>query len=181
MRIRVDELPESGKTLVWSWDERQLARFQPEQDPVHIGLNRPIEVDLEVHREADHVRVAGSIRVAARLVCDRCLEDYPWELDQPFETVLLPGSGQPAEDERELSESELDYEFFDGEVIDLEQLVAEEILLALPLQSLCSDECRGLCPGCGANRNRQACRCAAAAGAEAFQNLAIIRKQLPEK
>jgi uncharacterized protein len=181
MRIRVDEIPDSGRSVVLCWDQTQLARHQSKQDPVRIDLCRPIEVVLEIQKQTDHVRVTGRISLEGLLACDRCLEQYPWQLEHRFETVLLPREEQPAEDEVELDGSELEYEFFDGEVIDLDLLVAEEVLLAIPMQSLCSDECRGLCARCGANLNREACRCSAASKPTAFAKLATIRMELPDK
>lgn len=180
MRIRVDEIPESGTMIHFQWDEQRLARFRPEDDPVQIRLTRPVNVDLEIHRQADHVRVSGRVDLAVRLICGRCLADYPWDLEHRFETVLVPRTDQPSEDEIELEDSELDYEFFDGEVIDLELLVAEEVLLEVPLQTLCSEDCRGLCLGCGVDLNRETCRCSGSSKPSAFAKLESIRAGLPE-
>jgi uncharacterized protein len=64
------------------------------------------------------------------------------------------GDGE-GDDERE----DLEYSVYDGEEIDLTPFIREQMLLALPTRPLCSDDCRGLCPRCGANRNERDCGC----------------------
>lgn len=181
MRVRVDEIPDSGLTLKIRWDKERLGRFQSPDDPARIELLQPLHLTVEIAKHPDHIRIQGRIVVAAQLVCHRCLDQYPWSLDHPFEAFLVEERAVPNEEEVELDDYELDYEFFDGEVIDLDQLIAEEILLALPFQSLCSEDCKGICPACGANRNREPCRCPTSAKLSAFGELKSIRSQLPEE
>ena len=59
----------------------------------------------------------------------------------------------------ELTEDDLDLTVFDGEVVDIDALVTEEILLTVPDHILCKDDCKGICPGCGADRNSVDCGC----------------------
>lgn len=61
--------------------------------------------------------------------------------------------------EYELGAGELDISFLEEEKINVAGLVRENVLLALPVQPLCDDDCRGLCPRCGANLNRGPCSC----------------------
>ncbi|MBM4294554.1 MAG: DUF177 domain-containing protein, partial [Deltaproteobacteria bacterium] len=61
--------------------------------------------------------------------------------------------------EEELTAADLDVDFISGENIDLQGIVREQIILSMPLKPLCHEDCRGLCPGCGANLNREACTC----------------------
>ncbi len=72
------------------------------------------------------------------------------------------------------------YEFFDGEVVEVDQLVAEQIFLALPVKVLCTDNCKGICPGCGANLNEEACRCKAGGRQSPFAKLKLIKTGLRE-
>ena len=86
---------------------------------------------------------------------------------------------RPARKKRN-SREDLAYEFFDGEVIEIDQLVAEQIFLTLPVKVLCSEECKGLCPGCGANLNDEACRCKVDDRKSPFAKLVAIKTGLPE-
>ena len=53
----------------------------------------------------------------------------------------------------------MDFSTYDGDRIDLDEIVREQILLALPTRQLCAEDCKGLCPSCGANLNEKACGC----------------------
>ena len=75
----------------------------------------------------------------------------------------------------------MDYEFFDGEEIDIDLLVVEQIVLALPFKALCSEECKGICPHCGANLNLEPCQCAGKQADSPFATLQAIKQRLPDK
>ena len=184
MRIRVDEVPEAGRFLHFAWAEAQFQRFLPPGDPLTFRFDRPLNVDLEIHKRPDHVLVQGAIQATFQLDCHRCLESFPWELEQPVEVLLLyqqKPPGQVDDEELELTSEEMDQTFFDGEEIDIDVLVAEQVLLALPIKALCSDQCRGICPRCGANLNVEACRCADLQKPSQFAVLQTIRQQLPDR
>ncbi len=104
--------------------------------------------------------VDGSIRAAGKLVCVRCLEPVPWQAEEEFSLEYRRRDAHPSEEEVALEDGELDVAFLTQEVLDLSQLAAEQVLLALPMRIVCDDECAGLCPQCGANRNvAGSCRC----------------------
>lgn len=99
------------------------------------------------------------------LTCGRCLETVPFEISSEVALTLVPG---PAEGEGsgdapavEIEVTDEDATLFDcpGGKADLESLAIEQIYLALPLKPLCRETCQGLCPECGANRNRATCDC----------------------
>ena len=89
--------------------------------------------------------------------CDRCLRALSVPVEQSFELQYVPSLG--AQDEMELIEKDLSTGFYQGEAIEVDDLVREQIELALPMARLCSEECRGLCPECGANLNQTNCVC----------------------
>lgn len=159
MRIRVDEIPESGKLLRFHWDQNRFSHFLPPEDPFQLELLHPLNVKLEIRRETDHIRVTGTIKGSLRTACHRCLTTFAHPLDETVDIYLMEDKGDLSEEEIELETEDLDYEFFDGEVIEIDQLVAEQVFLSLPFKVLCSDDCRGLCPRCGANLNEESCEC----------------------
>ena len=179
MRIRVDEIPEAGRTLRLQWDDSHLAPYVPENDPFNLKLAGPIRVELEVRKLADHVRILGTVKGRLQLGCHRCLSQFEWLLDEPVDVFLFPEEQAPREEETELGVEELDYDFFDGEVIEIDQLIAEQIFLALPFKVLCGEDCRGLCPRCGVNLNEDVCRCAAGDVKSPFAGLLKIKERLP--
>lgn len=159
MRIRVDEIPDSGRFLHFHWDEERLKQFLPPDDPLDMELVRPVNVDLEIHKRSDHIRILGTIQSILRLVCHRCLNAFDRSFEEEVDVFLIEEKNAPQEEETELETDELEYEFFDGENIEIDQLVAEQIFLALPYKILCSERCKGLCSRCGANLNEEPCEC----------------------
>jgi uncharacterized protein len=62
--------------------------------------------------------------------------------------------------EIELSEDDLDVDFVEGNFLGVDQVVREQVVLNVPMKSLCTQECKGLCPLCGCNLNAEKCSCA---------------------
>jgi uncharacterized protein len=62
-------------------------------------------------------------------------------------------------EEKELTAADLDFEYYEGEVIDLDEVIFEQVVLQVPMKPLCSESCRGLCPHCGVNLNKTTCNC----------------------
>jgi len=178
MQIRVEEIPETGLVKTGVWKENRLNQFQPPNDPVHIELMEPVTFSVEIHKRSNHIEITGTLKLIAQLNCHRCLEPYPWSLDHQFHAVLVDYRSVDKAEEVELDPEDMEYEFFDGRVIDIDLLIAEEIFLALPFQTLCSEDCKGLCPHCGANLNRERCSCSKHRIDSPFAKLGILRSQL---
>ncbi len=178
MRVRIDEIPESGRTLRFHWDEDRLRQFVPPGDPFNIKLLRPVNVVLNFNRRPDHTRITGKIAGSLEVSCHRCLRPFPLPLNEQVDIYLVADERMPGGEEKELQRDELLYEFFDGEVIEVDRLVAEQIFLALPVKVLCSDDCKGICPGCGANLNHELCSCKAGSGQSPFTKLKLIKTGL---
>jgi uncharacterized protein len=108
----------------------------------------------------------GEIRVSGRLIvemeadCDRCLEPARFPIDSDFTLYYRPvdeGYG----DEKEIDAGEAEMGFYEGEGLELNDVLREFVLLSLPMQRVCSEDCKGICPKCGQNRNQIECQCQA--------------------
>ena len=131
-------------------------RFDPDR------VSGPMTVRLEgtVRPAGDHFLVDGRTSAAGKLGCGRCLEPVGWEMDAAFDLEIALREAAPLDPELALDEADLDLVILDEPQLDLEQLAMEQIELELPIRVLCKEECAGLCPRCGANRNiDDACRC----------------------
>lgn len=106
-----------------------------------------VDVDVELESLSDGVMVTGHLRAPWEGVCRRCLTPVGGTLDVDVRELFQE---RPTSDE---------VYPFDGEHLDLEPMVREALTLELPLAPLCRDECAGLCPVCGSNRNEVACDC----------------------
>jgi len=180
MRIRVKDISDSGAALDIPWGGKELLPFLEREDVSEMGLPHPLRVHIELYRSADHIRILGSLRGVLRLFCDRCLQPVEWTLDEDIDTVLIDQEYAPTEEETELEEDDLNYEFFKGEAIDIDRFIAEQIFLTLPLKVLCSPSCRGLCPMCGTNLNYRDCGCAQAGKDSSFAVLESLKAHLPK-
>ncbi len=106
------------------------------------------------------VRMRGEIKTTLAAQCDRCLNDVAIPVEIPFDLLYAPadpGEGRPGE--HELHERDLDLAVYENEQINLDELVLEQLELSLPSRVLCREECRGLCPQCGADLNVAPCDC----------------------
>ncbi len=135
----------------------ETSRFLREGDD--IAFLSPIAYELTVRRFGGNVRINGPVRAALTLVCDRCLEPFAFSVDTYLDVELAPRQEAPDAHELELSKDEMDLEYYEGEEIDLDPYVYEEVMLGVPIKALCSGECRGICPQCGQNRNEKECDC----------------------
>jgi uncharacterized protein len=150
--ISAEEL-EITETLDKDW-----WRASVDDAPV-LGLATPLRVRVKASKVGDKYLLAGRISGAVSLKCDRCLEAFRSDLDIPFSFFLVsPKSGQ-GETEVELLDEDLEVDFIQGETIDLDVRIKEQVFLSLPMKSICREECLGFCPLCGANLNEGACHC----------------------
>jgi uncharacterized protein len=112
-----------------------------------------LEVDSELYRHGTDVYFQGNLSATVRTACRRCLEDFDWQLARAFRFLIVKTArGTEPEDDTGI-------DHYAGDQIDLSPLVREQALLALDDRGLCSEECKGLCPGCGANLNGEDCKC----------------------
>jgi uncharacterized protein len=103
----------------------------------------------------------GSAKFTADLACSRCVEPYPFASTSNFHLRFRPQPVVPQQEDEELeiAPDDLDVEFYSERAIPLRDLALEQIQLSIPMKPLCDDVCLGLCPQCGANRNRESCSC----------------------
>jgi len=132
--------------------------------------------------DGNTVHVRGHLRARLGLECGRCLETFPLLVDQELDLFYLPhrpDAVEEEEDEVELSDRDMVVAYYDGERLDLGDVIREQFFLAVPMKRLCGESCRGRCPACGVNRNAQSCACVLAE--EAFDlRLAGLKKILDD-
>jgi uncharacterized protein len=120
------------------------------------------------------IRVKGHVTVRMEADCDRCLEPAACPLDADFELYYRPmedGFG----DEKVLDPGEAEMGFYEGDGLELNEVLREFVLLSLPMQRLCGEGCRGICPVCGQNRNLNPCVCQAEAADDRWAALKTIK------
>jgi DUF177 domain-containing protein len=153
-----------------------VSKIPPEGQPVDADLD-PGVVHLEgedsfvlesghlralVERgDDDTVHVRGHLAAELGLQCGRCLDAFPLTLAQELDLFYLPHHAGQAEEEEEveLSDRDVVVAYYQGDRLDLGDVIREQLFLAAPLSRLCREDCRGLCPTCGTLRNQADCGC----------------------
>lgn len=102
----------------------------------------------------DKARVEGDCRLVFRAACDRCLTEVPVTLELSFDRVVVSPDTVAREEDAEDNSS-----LMDGYQLDVEALVYDEIIVNWPVKILCREDCKGVCPVCGQNRNERECGC----------------------
>ncbi len=160
--------------------------FQPGQIDFSAGNEGDLEqvspletkgsAELLAHSDGE-VRVEGRYTVVMAAECDRCLGRARFNLDSGFDLFYRPMSFIAREEEVEIDEGEAEIGFYEKGGIELEDILREQVLLALPMQRVCSDQCKGICPVCGTNRNESQCQCRTDASVDRWGALRNLRKQ----
>jgi uncharacterized protein len=154
MRIELDKLEEHGGKFERLYDAEQLPLDDPE-----VRLVEPAEVSGRIRREGTEVALRGQLQAKLEVVCGRCLQPVELPISADFSERFVRDVSWAAEEQHELQPEDLNVSVFDGEALELDELVREELLLAVPVNVLCRDDCKGLCPSCGIDRNLNKCQC----------------------
>ena len=150
--------------------EQRGLRFSQDFEPGMLDFRtREFRQVACLHTEGEatllgnEIHVVGRLATRLELACARCLEPVERNLSTEFDLLYRPISRIGGEAEEAVGEKDLDVGFYTGSGLFLADILAEQVHLALPMKVVCREECQGLCPGCGANRNRERCRCGPAA------------------
>jgi len=123
-------------------------------------LDTPVAVDFTLFPSGRELRIAGSVGTSIRCRCSRCVKEFVRLFTEDFDLSYSP---QPKWDgtaaEIELKYEDMDIGYYDGARFDVNALALERIELALPMQYVCRDGCKGLCYKCGADLNEETCNC----------------------
>ena len=135
-----------------------------------------VELELEVHQQTDDFLLSGMVGANLTLACDRCLGVADISIKGSFRVWLVsamrPGLNTGEDDVRVFPAPEKE--------VDLSALIAGTIYVELPSKTLCREDCKGLCPSCGADLNRQPCKCEAEKTDERWTPLLKMKQQLEE-
>jgi uncharacterized protein len=157
--INVARIPPEGLEIKESLQPGEV--HLEEEDNFTLAPGGRLECRLE-RGEDDSVHVRGKLSARLSLQCGRCLEPFALPVEQDLDLFYLRRrSDEPGEeeDEVELADRDMVIAYYDGDVLDLGEMVREQFFLAVPLKRLCREECGGICPTCGGNRNQTRCEC----------------------
>ena len=174
LQIAVKAIPETGLERTIDLGPEWFARWR-EEDP---GLEFPggrITGTVDLAKHGRDILVRGHLAGHLDLACSRCLEAFAAPVEADFDLLLVPGPEAVTGEDEELSQPDLDLDYYTGESIDLGSLLREQIILMIPLKPLCAEACQGLCPRCGANLNRETCSCKMEKSDSPFAQMAKLK------
>ena len=163
MEILIEQIKEDGLAFKF---EKSVETFPVLAEMVANGeceFSLPIRTALRALRIGDMVEIEGDIEARAYLPCSRCLQPFETPLKSHFaftymrRVVTAIGDSEP--EEIELSAEDLGIVYFQGEKINLKDIIQEQVVMAFPFKALCMQDCKGLCPKCGADLNKDPCDC----------------------
>jgi uncharacterized protein len=169
MRVNIDEIKEAGLRRSWDVPREQLDEMVA-GDRAGYRARGPAHVEAHLEKLERRVRISGSAKAELGVPCGRCLAPVSLDVPVDFELTLVPAEQHANEvedaDDRDkgpvggsFASEAAEEETYSGKVIDLDPIVREQIVLALPGYPVCQESCKGLCTVCGANLNERECGC----------------------
>lgn len=155
MKLEVDNLSAAESSFEHAYAADELLLDEGDEARLLPGA----VVAGKASRKGDEVRLRGRISARVESRCDRCAGPVAMPLEIEFDAPYAPVAENSSLENLELNQPDLDVSFYEGEAIEVDELVREQILLALPARLLCREDCQGLCALCGADLNEEPCAC----------------------
>lgn len=124
------------------------------------------------------IRLKGRFAGNFEIPCARCVEPVALPLEADFDLIFRPLGADAGAPERSITASETEIGYYQEDSLKLEDVLREQVILSLPVRTLCKPDCKGLCPRCGVNRNSQACSCEEGPSDPRWEALAGLRGRI---
>lgn len=137
---------------------------------------------VEEHESKRHtikdIRIAGDFSTALELTCARCLEPVVEKVARDFDLLYRPLGVDGGREELSITAAEAEVSYYQGDGLLLEDVIREQVLLAVPVKVICREDCKGLCAHCGKNLNLEQCSCTEVAEDPRWSALKDLRSKL---
>ena len=124
------------------------------------------------------IRLKGKFEGKFQVPCARCIEPVELPLAADFDLIFRPIGADSGAPERSITPDETEIGYYQKDSLLLEDVLREQVVLSLPVRTLCKPDCKGLCPRCGENRNSGACRCEAVPADPRWEALAGLKDRI---
>jgi uncharacterized protein len=185
VKLAVDSLTETPSPFQFTATPAWFRERFPEDVRPAEGLSEPVAIEGRAYRAGADLLIEGGLRGEVELACSRCLCRVRAPIREPFRLVLEPaGARVPADPEGAealandglVLGDESETGWFRGQTLQLDRVFGEILALALPMQPVCRESCKGLCPRCGVDRNLESCNCAESRPESPFAVLGKLKK-----
>jgi uncharacterized protein len=160
--FRVEDIPPQGKQESFQEEQGPLnERLGGETSNSGLFFSDPVRVRVNLSRSGKIILVKSAIEARVKCTCARCLDPFTLTLSSEIRFSLKPrpDPNLASAEEVELTRDDVETDFYEGEDVDVSPLIQDQALLTLPSKVICREDCRGLCPHCGKNLNRETCQC----------------------
>jgi uncharacterized protein len=173
--------------------EREPIDFDLELPPGRVDLGGEAEQEgnlatsgraevLHEHRGPKDIvadiRLRGQFAAKFQVPCARCVEPVDVPLKAEFDLIFRPMGADAGAPERSITAPETEIGYYQKDSLLLEDVLREQVLLSLPVRTLCKPDCKGLCPRCGKNRNSQDCSCDVGPNDPRWEALSGLRSRI---
>jgi uncharacterized protein len=173
MRYKIKDIGEAGIDVCVEVTAAWLSAECPDL-PVSTSESG-VRLEGRLEPAGDGYLLRGTLRGELKVPCARCLEPAPVAIDAPMAVSFVEKPEHASEDDDEAQEDVVQFEYG---VVDVSGCIRDEILLDVPMSVICRDDCAGICPTCGRNRNLTPCDCEKRAiDSSKFAALAKIKLQ----
>lgn len=154
MKINIDDIPEGGLSVDLSEDGKNIESLAGALD---FKIIPPVNAHMDVTKTDGNVYIAGEINAKVLVNCSRCLKEFEHAVKSDIASFF---TGKKEEGrEKELKPADMDINYLEGREIDTDEMLLGQISLDVPVKPLCNQDCKGLCPRCGADMNLGECGC----------------------
>ncbi len=167
--------------------EQRTVRFEVDIPSGHLDLDSKVKQSSNLHAKGTaqllnaslgEIRMLGDLRVDVNGTCDCCTEAAAYSIENHFDLVYIPTDYANSGGEDEVDEAAIEVGYYEGNGLELNDVLREVVLLALPMRLVCSEDCKGICPVCGQNRNQIECGCRVETADDRWSKLKMLRAEL---
>jgi uncharacterized protein len=144
------------------------------------GRAQLVEEHRGKHKLIKDIRLKGELSASLEIACARCLAPVVEDVEREFDLLYRPQGADAGQEELSFSAGDAEIGYYQGTGLLLEDALREQVLLAVPLKAICRDDCKGLCPQCGADLNLTQCSCQVSAGDPRWGALKEFRSKLED-
>jgi uncharacterized protein len=173
----VSEIPGGGLDVFATKGRASIPKILEGMNPSPLMSVELTSAELTLSVEKKDVFAEGSFEAEGEAPCDRCSDPVRVRFGKSFHTILVPPEeeGPKSTGPVELHPEDLEVGYYDGKGIEVNDIFWEQVALELPVKVVCSEDCKGVCLACGANRNREACSCEGQAAPGPFDVLKKLK------
>ncbi|MBW8878804.1 MAG: DUF177 domain-containing protein [Acidobacteria bacterium] len=175
MQIWLDQVRDEP----FNWDETQSVSPEILDRPELLDLG-PVAWRGQVIYADPGYFLRARLSYEQTLSCNRCLKPIVEQAQSDVELMILVEPGPEAAGEHALHEQDLGILYLQNELLETDPILIEQLQLNIPMKPLCREDCQGLCPVCGADRNAGACSCEESTADPRWAALAALKGRLPD-